>query len=110
YSGGGGRPPSGPGGDRGFNNTVVQRTLYKFSDANALDKDKRVAAVMVKLGISDGFSTEVLEGLADEDIILTGVIMPGAVAAMAPPPGGAQNPFSSGRSSFGGSSGGSRGR
>ncbi|MDP3070103.1 MAG: efflux RND transporter periplasmic adaptor subunit [Opitutaceae bacterium] len=103
--GGGGRGPSGPGGDRGFNNTIVTRTLYKFSDANAADKDKRIVPVSVKLGVSDGFSTEVLEGLADGDTIITGVIMPGAVATAAPAPGGS-NPLSGGRS-FGGSSGGS---
>ncbi len=104
-----GRGPSGPGGDRGFNNTVVQRTLYKFVDPNAPDKDKRLTPVNVKLGISDGFSTEVLEGLADGDTVITGVIMPNQAAAAAmQPPGG--NPFSGGRSSFGGSSGSRSGR
>lgn len=108
-SGGGGRGPSGPGGDRGFNNTVVQRTLYKFVDPNAPDKDKRLTPVNVKLGISDGFSTEVLEGLVDGDTVITGVIMPNQAAAAAmQPPGG--NPFSGGRSSFGGSSGSRSGR
>ncbi len=107
-SGGSGRGPSGPGGDRGFNNTVVQRTLYKFADPAAADKDKRVVPVTVKLGVSDGFTTEVLEGLAEGDTVLTGIIMPGATAAAAQPPGGASNPFS-GRSSFGGPSSSSRG-
>jgi HlyD family secretion protein len=103
--GGGGRGASGPGGDRGFNNTVVQRTLYKFADPNAAVK--KVTPVSVRLGVSDGFYTEVLEGLAEGDTVVTGVIMPGAQAPMAQPPGGASNPFS-GRSSFGGP-GGSRG-
>lgn len=106
--GGGGPRPSGPGGDRGFNNTVVQRTLYKFADINAADKDKRLLPVTVKLGVSDGFSTEVLEGLADGDSVITGVIMPGAApAAGGAPAGAAANPFS-GRSSMGGSSRGPR--
>lgn len=108
---GGGAP--GSGGDSGFNNTVVQRTLYKFVDPKAADKDKKLQAVPVKLGISDGFTTEVLEGLAEGDEIVTAVIMPGAAVAAAAagaPPGGASNPFS-GRSSFGGGGppGGSRG-
>ena len=97
---------SGSGGDQGFNNTVVQRTLYKFVDPKAADKDKKLQAVPVKLGISDGFTTEVLDGLAEGEEIVTAVIMPGAVAAAAAagaPPGGASNPFS-GRSSFGGGS------
>ncbi|MBL9186336.1 MAG: efflux RND transporter periplasmic adaptor subunit [Opitutaceae bacterium] len=101
--GGGSRGPSGPGGDRGFNNTIVTRTLYKFADPDAADKDKRIVPVTVKLGVSDGFSTEVLEGLAEGDTVLTGVLMPGAVAAAAQPPGGS-NPLS-GRSSFGSSPG-----
>jgi HlyD family secretion protein len=105
--GGSRRGPSGPGGDRGFNNTVVSRTLFKFVDPAAADKDKKLTPVTVKLGVSDGFSTEVLEGLAEGDTVVTGVIMPGAVAAPAAAPGGSQNPFS-GRSSMGGSSRGPR--
>lgn len=99
--GGSRRGPSGPGGDRGFNNTVVSRTLFKFVDASAPDKDKKLAPITVKLGVSDGFSTEVLEGLAEGDTVITGVIMPGAAPVPAAAPGGSQNPFS-GRSSMGG--------
>lgn len=108
--GGGSRGPGGPGGDRGFNNTVVTRTLYKFANPEAEDKDKKVVPVSVRLGVSDGFTTEVLDGLAEGDTVITGVIMPGATAAAAAaaPGGSSSNPFS-GRSSFGGPSGGSRG-
>jgi len=108
--GGGTRGPGGPGGDRGFNNTVVTRTLYKFANPDAEDKDKKVVPISVRLGVSDGFTTEVLDGLADGDTVVTGIIMPGATpAAQAAPGGSSSNPFS-GRSSFGGSSsGGSRG-
>lgn len=107
--GGGSRGPGGPGGDRGFNNTVVTRTLYKFANPDADDKDKKVVPVSVRLGVSDGFTTEVLDGLADGDTVVTGVILPGAApaAAQAAPGGSSSNPFS-GRSSFGGP-GGSRG-
>jgi HlyD family secretion protein len=109
-SGGGRRSGGGPSssGDQGFNNTVVQRTLYKFVDPNAADKDKKLQAISVKLGVSDGFTTEVLEGLTEGDDVITAVIMPGATAAPGAPgaQGGASNPFS-GRSSFGGSSPGS---
>ncbi|PAW66642.1 MAG: hypothetical protein B9S34_07590 [Opitutia bacterium Tous-C1TDCM] len=99
---GGGPTSAGGAGERGFNNTVVTRTLYKFEDPNALAK--KLVPVQVKLGISDGFSTEVLEGLADGDTVVTGVIMPGA----APAAPAASNPFS-GRSSMGSPMGGSRG-
>ncbi|MBL9213127.1 MAG: efflux RND transporter periplasmic adaptor subunit [Opitutaceae bacterium] len=111
--GDGGRRGGGGGGgagERGFNNTVVQRTLYKLVNPDAPDKDKRVEAVSARLGVSDGFYTEVLGGLNEGDTLVKGVIMPGAApVAGAPAPGGSSNPFSGGRS-FGGSSSGMRGR
>lgn len=97
-------PSSGGGaGERGFNNTVVTRTLYVFVDPDALEK--RLRPVSARLGVSDGFFTEVLEGLKEGDTIITGVILPGAAPVPQGPPGGSSNPFS-GRSSFGGSSSG----
>jgi HlyD family secretion protein len=103
-SGGGG----GGGGDRGFNNTIVTRTLYKLVDPTALEK--KIEPVSVKLGISDGFYTEVLEGLNDGDTLIKNVIMPGAAPAVAAAPGGMQNPFQGGSSrGFSGSSSGMRG-
>ena len=108
--GGGGGPRGGAAGgggaagDRGFNNTVVTRTLYKLTEGD--DKEKKVEPVSVRLGISDGFSTEVLAGLNDGDTVVTGVLMPGAAAAaLASQAGGMNNPFQGGsRSSFGGGS------
>jgi HlyD family secretion protein len=44
----------------------------------------------VKLGISDGISTEVLEGLAENDSIVTGATLPKSAAATP----GSSNPFS----------------
>jgi len=110
--GGGGGPRGGTGGaaasDRGFNNTVVTRTLYKLTEG--ADKEKKVEPISVRLGISDGFSTEVLAGLSDGDTVVTSVTMPGAAAAaLASQAGGMNNPFQGGgRSSFGGSSRGGR--
>jgi HlyD family secretion protein len=95
--GGGGRRGGGgaPGGsDRGFTNTIITRTLYKLVDPNA--DEKKIEPVSVRLGISDGVNTEVIDGLADGDTVITAVTMPGASAA-AQPPGGAQNPFQQGR-------------
>jgi hypothetical protein len=110
--GGGSRRTAGGGaGDRGFNNTVVARDLYRFADPNAVEK--KIEKVSVKLGVSDGFHTEVLEGLNEGDAVIKGVIMPGAAPLLAgPASGGMQNPFqSSGRGGFssGPSSGGMRG-
>ena len=50
-------------------------------------------SVQVKLGISDGIFTEVLEGLKENDLIVTGMISP-QPAAPGQPSG---NPFSGGR-------------
>jgi HlyD family secretion protein len=105
FGGGGG----GGGGDRGFNNTIFTRTLYKLIEVSPTEK--KVEPVTARLGISDGFYTEVLEGLTEGDTMVKGVTMPGAVVAAAGPSGGMNNPFQSGgRSSFGGSSSGMRGR
>ena len=101
---GGGRGASGPGGsgERGFNNTIVTRTLYRIADPAAVEK--KLEPVSVRLGVSDGFSTEVLDGLHEGDTIVTGVTLPGATP-VAQGPGGMNNPFQSGGRSMGGSSG-----
>jgi hypothetical protein len=106
----GGRRGGGGAGERGFNNTVVQRTLYKLINPEAPDKEKQVEAISVRLGVSDGFFTEVLGGLNEGDTLVKGVLMPGAAPmAGASAPSSSSNPFSGGRS-FGGSSSGMRGR
>ena len=108
-SGGGSSRMSGGGGagDRGFNSTVVTRDLYRIIDPNAVEK--KMEKVSVRLGISDGFYTEVLDGLKEGDTLVKGIMMPGAAPVVAGPPGGSSsNPFSGGRS-FGGSSSGMRG-
>jgi len=101
-SGGGRRGPSGPGGsgERGFNNTIITRTLYRIPDPTA--KEKKLEPVSVRLGISDGFSTEVLEGLNDGDTVLTGITIPGAAAAATAAQGGMSSPFQGGRGFPGG--------
>lgn len=105
--GGGG---AGGGSTERFNNTVVTRTVYRLADPAA--ETKKVEVVSAKLGISDGFFTEVLEGLNEGDTIVTGVILPGAAPAVAGS-SSTPNPFSGGssRGGFsGGSSSGMRGR
>lgn len=95
--GGGG---GGGDGDRGFNNTIVQRNLHRL--VNPTEPEKKIEQVSVRLGVSDGFFTEILEGLNEGDTIIKGVTIPGAAPAMAgPSSGGMQNPFQ-GRRSFGG--------
>jgi len=98
----GGRGGGGEGGgaaDRGFSTTIVTRQLYKLAQPDALEK--KIETVNVRLGISDGFYTEVLDGLAEGDTVIKSVVIPGATVAAAPG-GGMQNPFQSSGRSFGG--------
>jgi HlyD family secretion protein len=108
---GGGGPGGGGGGpgaatDRGFNNTVVERQLYRIPDSTA--KEKKIETVRARLGISDGIYTELISGLAEGDSVLTAVTMPGAAPVLQTPGGansGMQNPFQQ-RGGFGGGGGG----
>ncbi len=99
---GGGRGGA-PGGDRGFNNTVFTRPIFRIVDPTALEK--KVESVTAKLGVSDGFYTEVLEGLNENDTVVKGVTLPGAAPVLAGQ-SGVNNPFQGGsRGGFSGSSG-----
>jgi HlyD family secretion protein len=83
----------GGGGNRDrASNAPVTRTLYKLVGS---PKAPQLQAVTVKLGITDGIATEVIEGLQEKDVIVTGVSIPGAKATNAP-----ANPFSGGRRGF----------
>ncbi len=107
FGGGGGRPGgAGGSGERGFNNTIFTRTIYKLVDPAAAEK--KVEPVTAKLGISDGFYTEVLEGLTEGDTVVKGVTLPGAAPVLAGQ-AGPSNPFSGGSSRGGFSGGSSRG-
>lgn len=94
--GGGGR-----GGERGersgqragqASNAPVSRTVYKLIKD---DPEKpRLEALTAKLGITDGISTELIEGAAEGDLIVTSIIMPNAKSGSTP--GSSPNPFSPG--------------
>ncbi|HWZ94622.1 MAG TPA: efflux RND transporter periplasmic adaptor subunit [Opitutaceae bacterium] len=49
---------------------VVTRTIYRLPGGNPKAKPE---AVSVKLGISDGVNTEVIDGLKEGDVIITGI-------------------------------------
>ena len=102
--GGGGRRGGGAGGaSSGFTTQITTRTVYKVTDLTA----KKFEPISVKLGVSDGFMTEIIEGLAENDTVLTGVVIPGASPTPQPQQGGMQNPFQSGnRGGMGGGRGG----
>src|SRR3954467_7985538 len=80
--GGGGKP----GGNRAERR--VERTVY------VLGNSSKPTAVTIKTGISDGVTTEVLEGLKEGDRVVTGMTESGA----APTP--ASNPFGGGPRRF----------
>jgi HlyD family secretion protein len=71
---------------------VTTRTVYKFGGT---PEKPVLTAVSVKLGITDGSNTEVIEGLAEGDVLVASVIIPGA-SGTSPAPGAA-SPFGSPR-------------
>lgn len=94
--------PEAFGGGRAEPGTVTTRTVFRLPGGN---KSAQPEAVIIRTGISDGSASEVLSGLAEGDVLITSVVIPGATVAGGP--AGASNPFTGG--SRGGSSmGGSR--
>ena len=82
--------------------TTVTRTLYKVSGPT----DHLVfTPVSVKLGITDGVSTEVIDGLQDGDSVVTSVVLPSSAPASGP----VNNPFGGGGGGGGGRGGGGGG-
>ena len=80
------------GGERNTDsNTPTTRTLYRLVGDDP--KTAHPEAVAVKLGISDGTSTEVLDGLKENDRLITSVIVSGAKANSP----AATNPFGGGQ-------------
>jgi HlyD family secretion protein len=76
-----------PGGNRAERRT--ERTVYVLASGSS-----KPTAVTIKTGISDGVTTEVLEGLKEGDRVVTGMTESGA----APTP--ASNPFGGGPRRF----------
>ena len=89
--GGGGRGGgTGAATGAGFNVSNQPRTLYKLvTDAKGRPVPQPVT---VHLGISDGSITQVIDGVAEGDVLITYVTMPGA-GVVGSPPGQNTNPF-----------------
>ncbi len=107
--GGGGRRNGGTGVSSGvgMNISNAPRTLYKLvTDAAGKSLPQ---PVMVRLGISDGSSTEIVDSLVDGDTLITYVTMPGAAAAISGPAAQTSNPFQQGGGQRGGGGGGGGG-
>lgn len=103
---GGGFPGGGPGGEESGRRARPQRaaqpdrpaarTVYLLeTETDAAGKPRQaLRAVTVKTGAGDAASTEILEGLKEGDLVVTGVSTP-AVAAATPAAGGG-SPFGGG--------------
>ena len=74
----------------GDSNAPVTRTLYTLTRTES--EPPRVDAATVKLGITDGTYTEILDGLKEGDQVITSAIIPGAK-----PGAPTTNPFSGGQ-------------
>ncbi|MFL6567927.1 MAG: efflux RND transporter periplasmic adaptor subunit [Chthoniobacterales bacterium] len=81
-SGGGPRGGGGAGGDRA---NRAERTVYVLSSPGAEPK-----AVSIRTGISDGITTEVLDGVKDGDTVVTGAVQTASRQPAANPFGGGQ--------------------
>ena len=78
-------------GDRGGTGTVTTRTLYRLLGADP--HTATLDPVGVKLGITDGINTAVIDGLKEGDVVVTSATLPGKSAGAAPAAG---NPFTGG--------------
>jgi HlyD family secretion protein len=87
--GGGGRP-GGPGGHNRAEQSNPIRTVYILAK-NENGEGMSPKPVQIKTGISDGVNTEVLEGLKEGDVVITGQITAGPAPTTAP-----SNPFGGG--------------
>jgi HlyD family secretion protein len=88
---GGGRGGGGGFGSRG--SQPSSRTIYTLAD----DKNSgnpTPQPVTVKTGISDGSSTEIIDGLKEGDTVIIGAILPQTASATSPP--GGASPFGGG--------------
>ena len=103
---GGGGGFGGRGGGPGLRggSQPAFRSVYVLA-ANATTDDPVPQAVRVRTGISDGTSTEIIDGLKEGDTVIIGVKLP--QSAMAQAPAGGPSPFGGGGGGgFGGRGGG----
>ena len=82
----------GSGGGRNRPDRSLTRTIYTLpAGTDAAAKSAKPAPVRIKVGINDGISTEVVDGLKEGDVVVTGVAMTGTAQAAQP-----TNPFGGG--------------
>ncbi len=74
---------------------VTTRTVYRLPGG---DKTAKPEPVSIKVGITDGVASEIIDGLKEGDTIITGLQVTGTGASAAPAP--ANNPFGGGQRRF----------
>ncbi|EEF59889.1 efflux RND transporter periplasmic adaptor subunit [Pedosphaera parvula] len=89
--GGGGRRSAGQTGHAKGEHGSPIRTVYVLAQ-NENGKGQAPKPIQIKIGISDGVNTEVLEGLKEGDQVIVGQLVVGAAPAAAAP----SNPFGGG--------------
>jgi len=82
-------------GGHGSAGSVTTRTVYRLTGSDP--RTAKLEPVSVKLGITDGIYTAVLDGLQEGDAIVTSVTLPGGTAGSGRP---ASNPFVGGPGGF----------
>ncbi|HEY2953502.1 MAG TPA: efflux RND transporter periplasmic adaptor subunit [Verrucomicrobiae bacterium] len=93
-SGRGERPSGGPGAGKPRGERPMARTVYLLSTNAPAGGDTAKTAlqpVQVKTGISDGIFTEIIEGLSEGMVVVTGSTTPNSASARPP-----ANPFGGG--------------
>jgi len=96
-SSGRGRAGNGSGPGRGGEGRHPWQTVYvvPHNESPQAATDVKLKAVKVRLGITDGIFTEVLAGLQENDVVVTGSNQSTIVSS-----GGGQNPFGRGPRGF----------
>lgn len=92
--GGGGGMGAAPRANQEGPRTQTIYLLTKETLSNGQEKSV-LKPVVAKTGITDGSYTEVIEGLKDGDVVVTGIVTPEPSATTFGPPGG-RNPFGGG--------------
>jgi HlyD family secretion protein len=80
--------------DNAGSNQITSHTVYKLGGTA---ENPELLPVTVKLGITDGINTEVIDGLKEGDVLVNSVFI---ADADAPSSGPTNNPFSGGRRRF----------
>lgn len=88
---GGGRTGTGASGGRPRPEKQLGRTVYILPKDAVNAETVKPQAVQIKVGISDGVNTEVVEGLEEGDQVVTGMILPTETG-----PARRSNPFGGG--------------